>query len=115
MEIYKLNDFKRGWVIGNFEPSLFKGNFEVGIHSYPSGTEHMPHYHKESSEINVVTSGSCIFKLFNANVATHVLLTKGDIVVVNPNEVVGFYADTDCELTVIKTQSVKDDKYLYGN
>ena len=37
MNSYKLEDFTKGWFIGNFEPTLFNDDFEVGIKEYKSG------------------------------------------------------------------------------
>lgn len=38
MKKYKINDFKKGWVIGNFEPSIFKSiDFEFGVKFYKKG------------------------------------------------------------------------------
>ena len=55
MKKFKLDDMKGGWFVGNFEPSVMKADFEVGI----------PQTQKESStiiftkgtEINVMRKG----------------------------------------------------------
>ena len=31
MKKFKLDDMKGGWFVGNFEPSVMKADFEVGI------------------------------------------------------------------------------------
>ena len=37
MKKFKLDDMKGGWFVGNFEPTAFKANFEVGIHRHKKG------------------------------------------------------------------------------
>ena len=31
MKIFNLNNTVKGWFIGDFDPSLYKDNFEVGV------------------------------------------------------------------------------------
>ena len=50
MNSYKLQDFTKGWFIGNFEPTLFDGDFEVGIKEYKFGDKEERHLHKLSKE-----------------------------------------------------------------
>jgi oxalate decarboxylase/phosphoglucose isomerase-like protein (cupin superfamily) len=115
MEKFNLNDFKRGWIVGNFKPNIFKANIEVGIHSYPSGTIHEAHYHKLSKEINVVIQGTCSFvQLLPTGSTITFDLQENDIFVVEPNDIFEFIATSDCKLTVIKTISNLNDKYIYN-
>ena len=39
MKKFKLDDMKGGWFVGNFEPSVMKADFEVGIPDTKKGTE----------------------------------------------------------------------------
>jgi quercetin dioxygenase-like cupin family protein len=112
MQIYNLENFKRGWICGGFSPSLFKSDIEIGIHSYPSGTVHQAHYHKLASEFNIVTNGTCLFRFMEESNIEDVYAKKGDIVLIEPYEIVEFVATNDCDLTVIKTSSNPNDKYL---
>lgn len=110
MKQERVENFKRGWVVGDFLPTLHKANLEVGIHSYPSGTVHQAHFHKKASEINVITSGQCRFTFISPDERT-IDMVSGDILIVEPYETVEFKATTDCSLTVIKTDSIPNDKY----
>jgi quercetin dioxygenase-like cupin family protein len=104
MKIEKLEDFKGGWFIGNFHPSLLKTeNVEVGVKSYKAGDKEKAHVHKKATEITLVLSG---IALFNG-----VPVSSGNIVVLNPGEWNAFEAFTDVTTVVIKTPSVKGDKY----
>lgn len=108
MKIYKLKKFTRGWIIGNFTPSIIKTrDFEIGVKYYKKGAKEKAHYHKVAEEITIVTSGSC--KLNNK------VFKKGDIVCVRPNEIVEFEAVNNCTNTVIKIPSAKGDKFIAEN
>ena len=52
MKKFKLDDMKGGWFVGNFEPTAYKANFEVGIHRHKKGEFHQDHFHKKGIEIN---------------------------------------------------------------
>ena len=101
---YKLRDFTRGWVTGNFEPSLVKDNYEVGIKRYQEGDIEPRHYHKLCNEITIVLDG-----VIEMN---GVKYYEGDIIVVSPEESVEFRAFTDSRTCVIKTNSNVKDKYV---
>jgi hypothetical protein len=60
MEISNLRNFKRGWVVGDFEPSLLKSAGEVGIQRYKAGDRHAKHYHEQCTEINVILEDSVL-------------------------------------------------------
>ena len=50
MIVGKLSDTYRGWVIGDFEPSLLKTkDFEVGILTHLKGEQWPAHYHKKGT------------------------------------------------------------------
>lgn len=53
----KITDFKRGWFIGNFEPSLLKRDFEVGLRWNDKGDKVDRHYHKLGTEYVVFAGG----------------------------------------------------------
>ncbi len=110
MKLKQIDDFTGGWVVGNFDPSLFKGNFEVGFRSYKAGETSKWHYHKVATEINICTKGRCAFILPKDEDC--IVAMKGDIVIVEPNEAIIFEAITDCDIVCIKTASVPNDKYL---
>ncbi len=100
----KISNYIKGWVIGDFEPTLLKTkDLEVGIKYYNSGTIESAHYHKISTEFTFILSGSVEM----LNQTYH----KGDIVKIEPNVINQFKSLTDSILMVIKIPSSKDDKY----
>jgi hypothetical protein len=103
MKNYKLEDFKKGWFIGNFEPSVFNGDFEVGIKEYKSGDKEERHLHKLSKEYTVIVSGRV--KMNNIE------YKKGDIIEIVENEDTDFECLEDSITVVVKTRSIKNDKY----
>jgi len=105
MEIYNLRDMFNGWIVGNFEPSILRTDqFEVAIKSYSKGEYEQKHYHKRAQEITVIISGKV---KMNSK-----YYQEGDIILISPNESTDFLAITNCKTVVIKTPSIKDDKYL---
>jgi quercetin dioxygenase-like cupin family protein len=104
MEIYKLNEMVRGWVAGNFDPSCLKTDaFEAACKIYKAGDQENPHYHKIATELTIIASGVVEFN--------DKRYEQGDIVLIQPNEVVGFKSITDSITFVIKVPCVKGDKY----
>lgn len=105
MKVHKLNDFFKGWVVGNFEPSLFKtDDFEVSVKNYKKGDYEPNHYHKVATEITIITKGRVVmnFEVYN----------EGDIIVIEPGDKTDFRATNDVTTTVIKFPCVTDDKYI---
>ena len=105
MRVSKLNEFFKGWLVGNFEPSLFKTNdFEVAVKSYKKGDYDPTHYHKVATEITIITKGTVVMNLEVYN--------EGDIIVIEPGDASDFRATNDVTTTVIKFPCVEGDKYL---
>jgi len=95
----------RGWIVGNFEPSLYKTDaVEVAVKEYKTGDKEPLHYHKIATEITTIVSG---IVLMNST-----LYKAGDIITIEPGESTNFEALSDCVTTVIKVPCVKDDKYI---
>ena len=108
MKRISLKQFKKGWIVGNFEPSLLKSeDIEIAIQSYQAGDEEQQHYHKLGTEISIVVLGSASF---NGEV-----LNEEDGMVIYPKESNIFKAITDCKVLVIKYPSSKSDKYQGEN
>jgi quercetin dioxygenase-like cupin family protein len=104
MDILKFNDMTRGWFIGDFEPSALKTKeFEVGVLDFKKVEKKPPHFHKISTEYNLLLSGS-----FTTNDTT---FTEGDIFIIYPNEIVNPDFHTDCRILCVKTPSAPKDKY----
>jgi len=104
VEKYRIEDFKGGWFIGNFEPSLFKTNeFECSIKLHPKGEVWEKHYHKIAKEYNYVFKG--IVEIDGQE------YKEGDIFVINPGFVVDPIFKEDCTICCVKTPCVIGDKY----
>lgn len=105
MKTAKLDEMKRGWFVGNFEPSLLKTtDVEAAVKRYRKGDQEAAHYHKIATEITVVLGG--MVRMFGKTFA------DGDIVIVEPGDVTSFEALTDVTTFVIKHPGANDDKYL---
>lgn len=104
MNIYRIDDYFRGWYVGDFEPTCFKTkDFEVGLLTHIKGEIWPNHIHKISTEINLLLEGEMIIGGKK--------ISQGDIFIIYPNEVSDPTFLTDCKLVVIKTPSIIGDKY----
>jgi quercetin dioxygenase-like cupin family protein len=99
-----INEFFRGWFIGNFEPSVLKTDqFEVGLLIHKKGEVWPAHYHKVGTEYNVLISGS--MTVCGQDIA------PGDVFVIEPNEIADPIFHEDCSLICVKLPSLPGDKY----
>lgn len=104
MKVVNLKSFTKGWVVGDFVPSLIQTtDFEVAVKHYKAGDKEIPHVHKIATEITIVVSGE--FKM-NKN-----YLKQNDIVYLVPGEATDFICVKAGNTVVIKTPSVRGDKY----
>ncbi|TRZ53061.1 hypothetical protein D4R99_01510 [bacterium] len=104
MKQYKLKDFTKGWLIGDFEPNIFRTkDFEFMVRSYKKGDMEARHVHKIAQEVTVIVSGAF---LMNGK-----KLEAGDAVLLAPGESADFECLEDGANAVIKTPSVSGDKY----
>ena len=104
MQTFELENFVRGWFVGNFTPSLHKTeNFEVAVMHFKKGEFVAPHTHKIATEYNVLIEGK--MKIRNT------IIEKNQIFVLHPNEIADPEYLEDCILVVVKTPSVPSDKY----
>lgn len=105
MKVAKLEDMVKGWFVGNFDPTLIKTNdVEVAVKEYKKGDYEEKHYHKIATEITVIVSGKVKMN--------GIEYSKGDIIVIEPNEATDFEALEDTVNTVVKFPGANDDKYL---
>lgn len=101
MKIFKHDDMKKGWFVGNFEPTAYKtSDFEVNYRVHPAGEDWPIHTHTHSTEINLLVSGEMTFQGQE--------LTSGDIFVVEPWEISNPKFTTDCVVVCVRTPSVND-------
>jgi quercetin dioxygenase-like cupin family protein len=99
-----INDYIKGWIVGNFTPSIIQNeNIEIAIKKYKSGDIEPKHYHKIATEYTIVLSGKV--KMID------MVFGQDEIVEIKPNVANQFECLEDCVLLVIKTPSVIGDKY----
>ena len=105
MEKHNLNNFIKGWIVGNFNPTLLDtNNFEVAIKRYKAGDYEESHHHKIATEITVIVEGEV-----EMNGTKYI---KDDIITIQANESTDFKCITDVVTVVIKTPSANNDKYI---
>ena len=93
-----------GWFVGNFVPSvLCTDKFEIGYHKHKKGDDTQNHYHKLSTEINVIIKGKM---LVNGEICL-----AGDIFVFEPYTVSEAIFLEDTELIVVRNSSNTKDKH----
>ena len=108
MEVEKLEKFIKGWVIGDFKPTLFNTkDFEIAIKTYKAGDLEEKHFHKIAKEWTVIVKGKV-----KMNDLEYV---KGDIIIINPGEATDFLALEQTVTVVVKIPSVSDDKFIVEN
>jgi hypothetical protein len=57
----RLDNFVKGWVVGNFEPTLFQtDDFEVAVKNYKAGYYEEKHYHKVATEWTIISKGKVL-------------------------------------------------------
>lgn len=99
----RIENYTRGWIIGDFEPSLFKTkDFEVAVISHHKDEKIPLHYHSELEEYNVLLSGKMI--------VNNQELVEGDVFVLVRKEVVNVTVLEDSKLLCIKIPSIPRDK-----
>jgi hypothetical protein len=104
MKVLQLEDYIRGWFVGNFEPTAWKTpDFEVGYRVHSKGTD-QPHTHTTCTEINLVTSGKMIIQ--------DKLLVTGDIFILRPWEISNAVFLEDTGVVCVKVPSINDKKPL---
>ena len=105
MIIKNISEMFRGWVIGHFEPSIFKtSDFEIGVLNHKKDEVWPQHYHKIATEYNILVSGSMS--------TCGKELTAGDIFIIEPYEVSQPIFHEDCVVVCIKVPSIPGDKYI---
>lgn len=100
-----INEYIRGWLIGNFEPSVKKEElFEIGLLQHKKMEKWPFHYHKKSTEINILIEGKMIINNIEIN--------SGNIFIFNKNIIACPIFLEDCKIICIKIPSVIGDKYI---
>ena len=105
MKLFKIEDFKGGWFIGDFEPTAYRtAACEVCRKLHHKGEKWDKHFHRVATEINCIISGTMTLK--------DTLLQTGDVFVLEPNEIADPEFLSDCLLIVVKVPSIPGDKYV---
>ena len=105
MEKFNLDDFKGGWFVGNFLPTLFNTNdVEVSVKKYKKGQKENAHYHKIATEFTVVVKGKVRM--------TDQIFKSGDIIKILPGISTDFEAIAETITVVVKIPGANNDKYL---
>jgi hypothetical protein len=107
MKSVKLDEMIKGWIVGDFEPTLYKTDLvEVAVKRYKAGSHESWHFHKIATEITVIVTGRV---RMSGNE-----FSEGDIVIIEPGEGTDFEVLVDTVTTVVKLPGAKNDKYLIG-
>ena len=105
MKLSRLDNMKRGWFVGDFEPTVYPTQaVEVGVKYFSAGEAEPRHYHRVATEVTAVLTGRARINKSE--------LGPGDIAVLSPGEPADFEALTDLTLVVVKLPGAPDDKYL---
>lgn len=105
MKTFRIEDFTRGWVIGDFSPSILRTDkFEVGLLREAKGSRPSPHFQRLATEYNILVEGR--MTICGEEVVS------GDVFVIEPLEVVEPVIHEDCIIVCVKTPSVPSDKIL---
>lgn len=104
MNIFSLSDMKKGWIVGDFAPSVLRSqDFEVAVQTHEKGYKAPLHLHKKFIEINTIISGHMIVNGRE--------LKAGDIFVFDVMEVSDAEFLEDTTLVVVRPGSDPDDKH----
>ena len=104
MIVDDIQNYVRGWFIGDFEPSVHKTPlFEVGVLTHKKGEKWSAHFHKKAREINLLLEGRMLMH--------GIELIAGQIFILEPWEVADPVFLEDCKVLVVKSPSIKGDKY----
>lgn len=100
-----MSEFKDGWIIGNFEPSLFQTEaFEVAIKHFLAGDVEVRHFQQTASELTTVIQG-------RVRLSDHVL-GPGEMLLIEPHEEADFEALEDSIVVAVKWPSLPGDKVV---
>lgn len=105
MKTDKLDNYTRGWLVGNYTPSLYNKNYELGFKYYNKGDYEKSHNHLLSDEVTVI--------LFGEVEMNNVSYIKGDIVVQEKGEFTDFRCISDMAIVGVYRPdgSFPNDKY----
>ena len=107
MKIDSIHNYKNGWVVGDFSPTLLKTNqWEMSIQRFDLGHVSDNHYHKLTTEYNIIVEGGVAFA------GDKKIYGRGTIFVIEPNETVDLEYVLDTTLVVFRDGSFPGDKWI---
>jgi hypothetical protein len=102
---HNMADFKLGWIVGNFQPSIIRSeHMEVGLKYFKTGDIEPRHMQIVATEITVVIDGKIRINGTNYE--------KNDVIVIGPGIPADFESLTSSTLLCIKSPSNPSDKVL---
>jgi NDP-sugar pyrophosphorylase family protein len=105
-KIENLSEYTRGWLIGDFEPSIIRTTYyELGIMKYVKNSYHQFHIHQECDEYNYLIKGEIKINNF--------VIKAGQVFIIPKGQIVCPIFMKDCEIIVVKTPSKPTDKILF--
>jgi len=105
MDVNNISEFTKGWIIGNFDPSLIKmKEIEIGVKFFKKGEVELLHMQIVATEITIVIDGQIEM---NGN-----RFSSGQVITIPPGEPADFLAITDGTLVCVKTPSIPEDKVV---
>jgi predicted GH43/DUF377 family glycosyl hydrolase len=105
MKLANLKDFIKGWIVGNFNPTIISTNdVEIGLKRYKAGDYEASHFHKIATEITVIVSGEVEMN--------GIKYVADDIIIIEPNDKTDFKCITDVVTMVVKYPGANNDKYI---
>jgi mannose-6-phosphate isomerase-like protein (cupin superfamily) len=104
LERHRLDQFTKGWFVGNFHPTLIQSDaVEVAVKHYQAGEHEASHHHKIATELTLIVHGRV--RMSGEEVG------PGEIVKIHPGQSTDFTALTDVTTVVVKMPCVAGDKY----
>lgn len=101
-----LTNYTRGWIIGDFEPCLFKRtDYEVGILTHVKNVHHDFHVHNKCTEYNLLLEG-----LIELNGQ---FIYPGDVFIIPKGYISCALIRETSRVLCVKTPSIPSDKILY--
>jgi len=105
MEKIDIAHYTRGWLVGNFEPSVIKTElFEFGVLRHKKDEKWGFHYHAETKEINILIQGKMRIN--------NVLVEENTIFIFERNMISCPLFLEDCVVICIKLPSLPNDKVI---
>ena len=105
MKKFRIEEFTKGWIIGNFDPAIYKTNeIEIGMKNFLADETEPSHFQNIATEITMVSSGSIEI---NGSV-----FIEGDVILIEPGEISSFKSISASKLLCIKYPSIPSDKVV---